>query len=239
MEKWKIGVIALLLAGLVGYGFFQQKATEPPEPVKTSPTPDSQWVGKTLPAWPSINQWLNTPAPVDLQKWRGKIVLVEVFRTECPHCRDAAPFLVALSARYKTRGLEIVSIQSPGDYNDPQNVENDWIAVQKWLKERHVKWPVGFDKGSQWFQKTLKGNFYPAMFVLDKNGKITFFHTGHTEDKAVDLAFEIERQLVGGKLSATQMENLATWLTQTLFGGDKSIQKALVKDLNARLQEAG
>ncbi|MGH7528097.1 MAG: TlpA disulfide reductase family protein [Gemmatimonadales bacterium] len=43
-------------------------------------------------------------------RFRGKVVLVDVFGTWCPTCHDAAPELVRLYRRYHGRGLEIVGL---------------------------------------------------------------------------------------------------------------------------------
>ncbi len=43
-------------------------------------------------------------------RFRGKVVLVDVFGSWCPTCHDAAPQLVRLYRRYHARGLEIVGL---------------------------------------------------------------------------------------------------------------------------------
>ena len=43
-------------------------------------------------------------------RFRGKVLLVDVFGTWCPTCHDAAPTLVRLYQRYHDRGLEIVGL---------------------------------------------------------------------------------------------------------------------------------
>jgi thiol-disulfide isomerase/thioredoxin len=43
-------------------------------------------------------------------RFKGKVVLVDVFGTWCPTCHDAAPALVQLYRKYHARGLEIVSL---------------------------------------------------------------------------------------------------------------------------------
>ena len=43
-------------------------------------------------------------------RFRGKVVLVDVFGTWCPTCHDAAPALVGLYHKYHARGLEIVGL---------------------------------------------------------------------------------------------------------------------------------
>jgi thiol-disulfide isomerase/thioredoxin len=44
------------------------------------------------------------------ERFRNKIVLVDVFGTWCPTCHDAAPTLVRLWRKYHARGLEIVGL---------------------------------------------------------------------------------------------------------------------------------
>lgn len=46
----------------------------------------------------------------DDSRFRGKVVLVDVFGTWCPTCHEAAPELVRLYRRYHDRGLEIVGL---------------------------------------------------------------------------------------------------------------------------------
>jgi thiol-disulfide isomerase/thioredoxin len=43
-------------------------------------------------------------------RFRGKVVMVDVFGTWCPTCHDSAPELVRLYRKYHGRGLEIVGL---------------------------------------------------------------------------------------------------------------------------------
>ena len=45
-----------------------------------------------------------------IPRFRGKVVMVDVFGTWCPTCHDAAPDLVRLYRKYHARGLEIVGL---------------------------------------------------------------------------------------------------------------------------------
>jgi thiol-disulfide isomerase/thioredoxin len=46
----------------------------------------------------------------DDPRFRGKVVIVDIFGTWCPTCHDAAPGLVRLYRKYHARGLEIVGL---------------------------------------------------------------------------------------------------------------------------------
>ena len=244
MEPWKIAAIAALGASIIGYGVFSNSSTNrdiiagsTPTPAPSSVAAPPKYIGKTLPLWPSMTQWVNTPAPVNLPSLRGKPVLLEVFRTECPHCNDAAPFLVRLHGRYAPRGVQFVGVQSPGGFNDPENPENDWKTVQSWLKEKGYTWPVGFDAKSSWFQGKLGKNVsYPSLFLIDKNGKVVFFQSGHTVDKAIDLSVELEKIAPGKDNIAARAGDLSQFLAPGIgLGTDPNGQKSLTNDLAARL----
>ncbi|HET7468130.1 MAG TPA: TlpA disulfide reductase family protein [Gemmatimonadales bacterium] len=44
------------------------------------------------------------------RRFRGKVVVLDIFGTWCPTCHDAAPGLVRLYRKYHARGLEIVGL---------------------------------------------------------------------------------------------------------------------------------
>src|SRR2546423_562557 len=47
---------------------------------------------------------------IALESFRGKVVLLEFFLTECPHCQRAATVLSPLYKQWRSRGLEIVAV---------------------------------------------------------------------------------------------------------------------------------
>lgn len=250
MEKWKIGVIAALLLSLIGFGVYKQDeetsaATAKPTPAGT-PTP-LPYEGKTLPAW-KFSQWDNGKG-VSLESLKGSPALVEIFRTGCSHCQAAAPMMVDISKRYGARGLKVVGIQSPGAFKEAGNPENDWKAVQTWLSERNVKYPVAFDQGSKYFQGTLKDTFwggdgskllYPTLLFLDSSGRVVWAQTGHDTAKAVELAVELENQLPGQGSKEDRAKGLVKWLQSfdEFFDQltDPTVAKALADDIATRLK---
>lgn len=248
MEKWKITTIAALLLGLLGFGIFQQN--QPPQALPTpgmtpaaTPLP-SPFLGKTLPPW-NFKTWNSKPVP--LASLGGKPAFIEIFRTGCSHCQDAAPFLAALEKRYRPRGLKMVSIQSPGDYKDSLNPENSWAEVKTWLAERKIESPVAFDEGSKYFQGTVKKQIlggddkqllYPTMLFTDKTGKVDFGQTGFDMAKAITLGVEMERRFPTSSDAAKNAADLAKWLGQNLPGLqlDAPMEKALGDDIATRLK---
>ena len=121
MEKWKMGVIAALLLGLVGYGVSQQSVENPlpfdPAAKKgldktgqsASENKAAGFIGQELgsvklPAWTQLGPWENTRQPVTVASLQGQPALIEFFSIDCKHCQHAAPFMEALYKRYQPRG---------------------------------------------------------------------------------------------------------------------------------------
>lgn len=245
MEPWKIGAIVAIVAGFIGFSVFTKGGQGGilPGPTVAAPTPGpsvtyTKYFGKSIPSLTTMTQWANTPAPVDLATLKGKPTLVEVFRVECSHCQEAAPYLVQLHARYAPRGVNFIGIQSPGNYKDPENPENNWTGVKDWLKSHRYTWPVAFDENSKWFQGNIGDTVtYPTMFLLDKTGKAIFIQTGHDNDKAIKLAVELEKLAPGkGDVNANAAD-LSRFLNIGLGGSEsmqKDLEKQIVTDLKAK-----
>ncbi len=256
MEKWKIATIAVLLMSLVGFSISQQNQAGKPAPTPApdaAPTP-SPYLGKSLPAW-NFKQW-NASKPIAASSLQGQTTLIEVFRTECGHCRDAAPLMAALDNRYGPRGLKIIGIQSPGTFDDAQNPENNWKAVQGWLKEHGIFYPVAFDEKSRYFQGTIQKQFlnddpnklsYPTMLIVGKDGKVAWAETGHDTSKAIALAVELEKRFPTSKSPAQNAANLVkwlqggipdlqTWLANNAPGAPADLLKAFTDDIESRLK---
>ncbi len=228
MEKWKIVAIAALLLSFVGYGVFANSGANGAlvsgaptlpgvQPVAFAAPAPSQYDGMAFPSWAGVKQWMNTPAPPSLNTLKGKPVFVEVFRIECQHCNEAAPFLAKLHARYAPRGVEFVGIQSPADSSDPAYPENSWPQIQAWAKRNGYTWPVGFDPKRAWFKKNF-GNktWWPSMFLLDPSGKVVFFQSGHDDPKALQLAVQLERLAPGKGDPQARSGDVLKWVESSL-----------------------
>ncbi len=261
MEKWKIGIIAVLLLGLVGYGISQQQPKEsvadltansatgatdnlavgtqkPPSENKAAMFLGQKLGGDKIPVWTKVGPWENAKQPVALDSLTGGPALVEFFRIKCSHCQEAAPFLEALYQRYQPRGLKMAAVQSPGDYKDATNEETQWPKVQDFVKAGGLTYPVGMDKDSQYFQQTLDGQFYPTTMITDKTGVVVYAQTGHDTAKSINLAVELEKQLPGKGTPKERAADLAKFLRPFVFGNgapNAAMFKSLTDDLEQRL----
>jgi len=103
----------------------------------------------------------------DLYDYRGKLVLIEIMQTNCPHCREFAKILSQVSAKYGDR-VVILTVVNP-----PDNAE----TVSRYLAEVKPSYTILFDCGQMaisYFKATPQNPSVsvPHIFLIDANGWI-------------------------------------------------------------------
>lgn len=101
-----------------------------------------------------------------------KVILVDFWTYSCINCQHVIPYLNDWYAKYKDKGLEIVSIHSP-EFEYEKNEENVRDAVTKF----GIKYPVVMDnKFGTW--NAYQNKFWPRIYVIDLNGNIVTDYIG-------------------------------------------------------------
>jgi thiol-disulfide isomerase/thioredoxin len=114
------------------------------------------------------------------ERFRGKVLLVDIFGTWCPTCHDAAPILAGLWRKYHTRGLEIVGLA--------YEVTGDPEADRKQLRIYRDKFDIPFPmllagvndtEAAAATQPQLEGFVsFPTSIFIGRDGKVRLVHAG-------------------------------------------------------------
>ena len=127
--------------------------------------------------------WINS-APIDLASLRGKVVMVDFWTFECYNCLNALPYVKALEARYRSRGLVVVGVHTP---EFPR--EKVEANVREQVKSLGIVYPVVMDNGYKVWN-SFHNQYWPAVYFIDAQGKIRYHHFGEgsydEQDKVVD-----------------------------------------------------
>jgi thiol-disulfide isomerase/thioredoxin len=107
---------------------------------------------------------------VNLDKYYGKVVILDVWDTWCPPCRKGIPELVQLYGQYKNRGLEVVGIALARRGND---------EVRRFILENGVTY-TNLIADPIIYNIFGKIESIPTTFVIDTHGKIVKRHIGYT-----------------------------------------------------------
>jgi peroxiredoxin len=103
----------------------------------------------------------------DLYDHRGKVVIVDIMRTACPHCLSVSKNLNRLHEKYGAK-VAVLSIVNPPDNQG---------TVSQYLRDNKLTTPILFDCGqvSASYLKITPQNptiHIPHVFVIDQQGMI-------------------------------------------------------------------
>lgn len=126
---------------------------------------------QSAPAFTGIDTWLNS-APLNLQQQRGKVVLIDFWTYTCINCIRTLPYVKQWHEKYKDKGLVVVGVHTP-EYPHERSTANVAAA----LKRFDIRYPVAQDnRYATW--EAYRNQFWPAVYLIDKNGKIVYTHFG-------------------------------------------------------------
>jgi peroxiredoxin len=119
-----------------------------------------------------------------LSDYKGKVLVLDFWATNCPPCVRWVPQLAKFYDRYRDRGLEIVGLTS--DEKSDQKVVEDFI--KKW----GLNYTVAY--GNTWVSRAFLKGFedetgappIPQLFVISRDGRVVEHHIGYNSDKDVE-----------------------------------------------------
>lgn len=127
-----------------------------------------------------------------LDRFRGKVVLVDFWASWCEPCRHSFPWLNAMQAKYADRGLVVIGV----------NVDRERADAQRFLREMPAGFEIVYDPdGSLATQYEVPG--MPSSYVFDPEGKLINRHIGFRTAARDEREAEIEKLLPASK-TATQ-----------------------------------
>jgi thiol-disulfide isomerase/thioredoxin len=118
---------------------------------------------------------------VDVQKMKGKVVLIDFWASWCTPCMATLPHVIQLYNKYNKEGLEIIGI----------NLDQQQRGMEQVVHRFKMPWPQYFD-GKGWgtkFALEYTVNGIPAMWLVDRKGVL------RTMDAYEDLEPKIKELL--------------------------------------------
>lgn len=125
-----------------------------------------------------------TPVNFDMQKYAGKVVLVDFWASWCGPCRQSFPWMKALQDKYGKQGLVVAAI----------NVDADRKEADRFLKEYAPNFDVYFDAKGQ-LAEQFKVQTMPTSFLVDATGKARSKHAGFHHSTLAAYEQEIQSLL--------------------------------------------
>jgi thiol-disulfide isomerase/thioredoxin len=119
---------------------------------------------------------------VSLDAYKGKVVLLDFWATFCGPCIKAMPQLQKLNDRHAAEGFAVLGIATD---------EEGAKVIAPVAAKTKVKYPILVSDAAAW--KNYEVETLPALFLIDRDGKIVKRFGGNTDHKTIEQ--EVERLL--------------------------------------------
>ena len=111
------------------------------------------------------------------ERFRNKVVLVNISGSWCPNCHDEAPFLASLYRKYRSRGLEIVTLS----FEEAEQLSNP-TRLRAFIQEYGIDYTVLLagepEQLAEKVPQAVNLNAFPTTFILGRDGRVRAVHAG-------------------------------------------------------------
>jgi thiol-disulfide isomerase/thioredoxin len=114
------------------------------------------------------------------EKYKNKVVILQIFGTWCPNCMDETKFLAPWYNQNKDRGIEILGLA--------YERKDDFTYASDRVKKMKEKWNVPYDfviagmndkeKAAETLPALNRVVAFPTTIFIGKDGKVKHIHTG-------------------------------------------------------------
>ena len=115
--------------------------------------------------------------PFRLSDQKGKVVLMNIWATWCPPCRDETPDLVDLYNKYKDKGYITLGISVD---------EQGESVVRPFMEEFKVTYPMYIDTDKTVMEKYGPVMGIPTTYIIGRQGNLRYFAVGALTRKELE-----------------------------------------------------
>jgi thiol-disulfide isomerase/thioredoxin len=121
---------------------------------------------------------------VDLDSYRGQVMLIDFWASWCAPCRKALPFLDSLRHSHHSLGFEIIGI----------NVDKDSDDADRFLDRYPVSFPILHDPAGN-CPAAFAVPAMPSSYLVDRDGRLRAIYVGHRDGDAERILRDVTQLL--------------------------------------------
>ena len=111
-----------------------------------------------------------------LSDYHGQVVLVNLWATWCPPCKEEMPALESFYNKHKDQGFVVLAINDGDPAKD----------VLQFVKDYQLTFPIWLDPTYLASEQTFKTLNLPTSFVIDRNGVVQLQWVGGISRRTLD-----------------------------------------------------
>jgi peroxiredoxin len=116
--------------------------------------------------------------------YRGKVVLLNFWATECGGCKLEIPWLIELESAHKSDRFTVVGVSMDTSYERPMSTDEAWSKVKPFVLDHKLNYPVLM--GDATLITSYKLGAVPATYLIDKQGRTAATYSGVIDKSDVD-----------------------------------------------------
>jgi len=124
-------------------------------------------------------------AEVRVGAHQGKVRVVDFWASWCDPCREQLPFLDRLARTYEADGLFVYAV----------SFDEDRAALERFLEDAPVSFPVLWDKGGAALSERLAVTRLPTTLLVDRAGVVREVRLGFAPEEERKLEDAVRRLL--------------------------------------------
>ena len=125
----------------------------------------------------AFNDLNGKPVSQDDARFKGKVIVLNVFGSWCPNCHDEAPFLEEMYKKYRAKGVEVVGI----DFEEADQLQ-DPVRMRAFAKRYGTDYAVliagATGEVNEKLSQMKNFNSWPTTFFIGKDGRVAHVHAG-------------------------------------------------------------
>ena len=178
------GRLAVVVGVIAAVAYFNRPLPPPPPKPPPKPKPAKEITAST---------WLNTNGkPIKLKDLKGRLVLLEFWRSECHLCEEVWPGLKTLAQQY-SKDLTVITVHTPVEQR-----ERDLDLLRALVKEKGITLPVAVDNQRATLRAYGLEQLTPTFVLI--NRKHNVISVQPTKDALEVLDRQIQQLLAGDDL---------------------------------------
>lgn len=133
---------------------------------------------------PPFNLSESSGKHVTLAEYRGKVLLLNFWATDCGGCRLEVPWIVDLDKIFKAENVVVAGISMDVSYEGLKNATEGWGRVMPFVRAHHISYTVLM--GDKDVETNYDVRALPATFLIDQKGRIAASYIGLIDESDAD-----------------------------------------------------
>ncbi len=121
---------------------------------------------------------------MQVSDYRGKVVLLNFWATDCGGCKLEIPWFIELQQAYRDKNFTAVGVSMDISYENLKNSSEAWGRVKPFIVSHKLNYPILM--GDDSISKSYALNAYPATYLIDKSGRLAATYVGVVDKNDVE-----------------------------------------------------